>query len=322
MALHATEGLSSLPVYFFASIFVAALVRRSHSWSFSAAGVGAFVTTSGVRVNNYIVNPETQFTATDLVSIGVLVHELGHALGLPDLYDTAGTGEGTFFFSFFFEMRGVFFVPCACLRRVEWCERLSGWRGLPFSPLPFSFLGFAFRCIRGFYLLASACMRVFRSRRVLAHGFWLMGWWRALGRALPIPPRLLEQDSIGYGILFSFAFLCGERELTCSGAAGGWKPETFSRSTTIFMRAPLLQCHVFFTLGYLPLNLCSLCACAGWMTPQVISLNGVYTLRQVESNAQCLRVSQIPASSVRSILSAMHMTSKGKMVGDMKGQGR
>ncbi len=60
----------------------------SHSWwTYSEPLV------DGVRVGSYITMPELWFTAGDMTH-GVYVHELGHAFGLPDLYDIDGTSQG------------------------------------------------------------------------------------------------------------------------------------------------------------------------------------------------------------------------------------
>ena len=42
--------------------------------------------TEGLKVSNYIVQPEDS-------GVGVFAHEYGHDLGLPDLYDTSGAGD-------------------------------------------------------------------------------------------------------------------------------------------------------------------------------------------------------------------------------------
>jgi M6 family metalloprotease-like protein len=52
----------------------------------------------GVVIDNYTINPEKQAAGNGanpgMVHIGVLSHEFGHALGLPDLYDTDYTSSG------------------------------------------------------------------------------------------------------------------------------------------------------------------------------------------------------------------------------------
>ncbi|MBN2549689.1 MAG: M6 family metalloprotease domain-containing protein [Anaerolineales bacterium] len=60
----------------------------SHSWqTYNQPYV------DGVRVSSYTTEPEYWFSANDM-TIGVYAHELGHALGLPDLYDTDYTPKG------------------------------------------------------------------------------------------------------------------------------------------------------------------------------------------------------------------------------------
>ncbi len=78
----------------------------SHSWNLSSAqyygynDYGIYTTNDTcaanpsvkVTVNNYIIMPERQ--GTGLATIGVFAHEYGHALGLPDLYDTDESSSG------------------------------------------------------------------------------------------------------------------------------------------------------------------------------------------------------------------------------------
>lgn len=47
----------------------------------------------GVYISSYSVQPEFWFTPGDM-TIGVYVHEIGHVLGLPDLYDTDNSSRG------------------------------------------------------------------------------------------------------------------------------------------------------------------------------------------------------------------------------------
>ena len=62
----------------------------SHKWSLGSLAVQY----DGVIISSYTMNPEIQ--SGQIVAIGVLAHEFGHALGLPDLYDTdySSTGAG------------------------------------------------------------------------------------------------------------------------------------------------------------------------------------------------------------------------------------
>jgi M6 family metalloprotease-like protein len=70
----------------------------SHSWNFSSAGIGVYTTKTvcpgggNIRVNNYVMQPEMLWGG--MTTMGVFAHEYGHALGLPDLYDTDYTSEG------------------------------------------------------------------------------------------------------------------------------------------------------------------------------------------------------------------------------------
>ncbi|MCB0686026.1 MAG: M6 family metalloprotease domain-containing protein, partial [Saprospiraceae bacterium] len=63
----------------------------SHRWSLSAASKA--VTYDGKLINDYIIQAE-KYGASSITNIGVLCHEFGHALGLPDLYDTDGSSSG------------------------------------------------------------------------------------------------------------------------------------------------------------------------------------------------------------------------------------
>ncbi|MCH8069817.1 MAG: M6 family metalloprotease domain-containing protein [Candidatus Marinimicrobia bacterium] len=62
----------------------------SHKWYLSAANLA--VQYDGVWIDGYTINPETYDNSQ--ASIGVISHEFGHALGLPDLYDTNGGSAG------------------------------------------------------------------------------------------------------------------------------------------------------------------------------------------------------------------------------------
>lgn len=57
----------------------------SHRWSLTGSYSKIY---DGVRTSSYAINPETRSNGTRMVGIGVMVHEFGHLLGLPDLYDT------------------------------------------------------------------------------------------------------------------------------------------------------------------------------------------------------------------------------------------
>ena len=74
----------------------------SHRWSLRFSAGEVFVTTTSrpnggtIRVNDYVIQPILACNGTSLNEIGVFTHELGHAFGLPDLYDTrrSGTHQG------------------------------------------------------------------------------------------------------------------------------------------------------------------------------------------------------------------------------------
>ncbi|MEM1216252.1 MAG: M6 family metalloprotease domain-containing protein, partial [Bacteroidota bacterium] len=61
-------------------------------WSHKSGLGGNSVTYDGVTINEYIMQAEKY--GSNIANIGVLVHEFGHALGLPDLYDTDGSSSG------------------------------------------------------------------------------------------------------------------------------------------------------------------------------------------------------------------------------------
>ncbi|MGH1435814.1 MAG: M6 family metalloprotease domain-containing protein [Lewinella sp.] len=63
----------------------------SHRWVLAAASLS--VTYDGKLINDYIIQPE-KHGANSITNIGVFVHEFGHALGLPDLYDTDNSSRG------------------------------------------------------------------------------------------------------------------------------------------------------------------------------------------------------------------------------------
>jgi M6 family metalloprotease-like protein len=61
----------------------------SHYYSFSSAGYSSSDRSfDGVLVDKYTLQPETRNTSGDVNTIGVICHEFGHNLGLPDFYDT------------------------------------------------------------------------------------------------------------------------------------------------------------------------------------------------------------------------------------------
>jgi M6 family metalloprotease-like protein len=66
----------------------------SHRWSLSSAVGQVFSTPTPaakggmIRIDDYTIQPAMSCSGGELNEIGVFTHELGHAFGLPDLYDT------------------------------------------------------------------------------------------------------------------------------------------------------------------------------------------------------------------------------------------
>ncbi len=73
----------------------------SHKWQLSDNSMGCpgpYQTQDGVSVDHYSTEPERFESPSALITIGVFVHEFGHQLGLPDLYDIdySSNGMGNF----------------------------------------------------------------------------------------------------------------------------------------------------------------------------------------------------------------------------------
>lgn len=70
----------------------------SHAWSITE-GNNSYsdkeLTFDNKKVDDYIAIPEMS-SATAIATIGVFCHEFGHALGLPDFYDTDGSDNGQY----------------------------------------------------------------------------------------------------------------------------------------------------------------------------------------------------------------------------------
>jgi len=72
----------------------------SHSYSFSSSGISTSERTfNGVIIDQYTIQPELRNVSDEINTIGVMCHEFGHNLGLPDFYDideeTNGQYDGT-----------------------------------------------------------------------------------------------------------------------------------------------------------------------------------------------------------------------------------
>ncbi|MCH8011498.1 MAG: M6 family metalloprotease domain-containing protein [Candidatus Marinimicrobia bacterium] len=83
----------------------------SHRWNFGSANYfysvimpyAEYTTNDAsanggfIKIDDYVIQPETNRDGTlgePIIEIGVFCHEFGHALGLPDLYDTDGSSNG------------------------------------------------------------------------------------------------------------------------------------------------------------------------------------------------------------------------------------
>ncbi len=63
----------------------------SHSWDLATYARNY----DGVSISSYATSPELRgASGTSITSIGVICHEFGHNIGVPDYYDTDGTGSG------------------------------------------------------------------------------------------------------------------------------------------------------------------------------------------------------------------------------------
>ncbi len=117
----------------------------SHSWSLSYWSGGTYFITNDtspytgnpVRINKYIIMPErTNYadgnaSSTEMIGAGVFAHEFGHALGLPDLYDTgtgpAGYGVGLFSLMAAGSWGGDYNSGATPVSLDVWCKRFLGW---------------------------------------------------------------------------------------------------------------------------------------------------------------------------------------------------
>lgn len=64
-----------------------------HAWDIESAGLTAPVI-NGIKISTYACSSELSGIGTDMAGIGTFVHEFGHILGLPDMYDADYTGSG------------------------------------------------------------------------------------------------------------------------------------------------------------------------------------------------------------------------------------
>ncbi|MDI6740421.1 MAG: M6 family metalloprotease domain-containing protein [Candidatus Edwardsbacteria bacterium] len=109
----------------------------SHNATLGGWGVAqANRTFDGVVVDAYTIQPEISALdptyVTKQIEIGVFAHELGHALGLPDLYDTdpnatASNGLGCWSLMAAGSWGGDYNHPQYPAHPDAWCKRFLGW---------------------------------------------------------------------------------------------------------------------------------------------------------------------------------------------------
>lgn len=63
-------------------------------WSHTGSVYSYNLVYNGKRCATYTMQPEKVGTSTNMITVGVMVHEFGHNLGLPDLYDTDYSSNG------------------------------------------------------------------------------------------------------------------------------------------------------------------------------------------------------------------------------------
>jgi M6 family metalloprotease-like protein len=70
----------------------------AHRWTYSGWKGSPYTTGDGVTVNDYLlqsgVGGASGCDSTQIMAIGTFSHELGHGVGLPDLYDISGNTNG------------------------------------------------------------------------------------------------------------------------------------------------------------------------------------------------------------------------------------
>jgi len=108
----------------------------SHRWVYSGWWGQAYTTNDlsanggFIRVNDYIMQPAVS-TNSGLIEIGVFSHEFGHALGLPDLYDTDYSSGGVG--SWCLMASGSWSTPSSPVHFSAWCKEMLGWLR-PYQP--------------------------------------------------------------------------------------------------------------------------------------------------------------------------------------------
>jgi len=114
----------------------------SHRWRYSSAiGSGqGYVTNDigfndqAIKVQDYIMQPAVAGGSQGsggLIEIGVFSHEFGHALGLPDLYDTDYSSDGVG--SWCLMASGSWSSASSPVHLSAWCKEMLGWT-IPIMP--------------------------------------------------------------------------------------------------------------------------------------------------------------------------------------------
>lgn len=102
----------------------------SHRSSYAGWWGSAFVTNDSsanggfIRVNDYIIQPALS-TSSGMIEIGVFSHEFGHAIGLPDLYDTDYSSSGIG--DWCLMSGGSWNTPTRPAHMSAWCKEVLGW---------------------------------------------------------------------------------------------------------------------------------------------------------------------------------------------------
>ena len=105
----------------------------SHKWSLFEA---PFVSSSGVEVLEYHLSPSLWGRSGDRIGrIGVIAHETGHFLGIPDLYDIDGTGRGVGCFALMANSWGFDGTQYYPPHMTPWTKLVLGW-AVPYYPTP------------------------------------------------------------------------------------------------------------------------------------------------------------------------------------------
>lgn len=112
----------------------------SHTWSYTAWPTSGGVSYStndarfgggSIKIDTYVIMPAlncgatSPYTSSEYIDIGVLCHELGHTLGLPDLYDVNGGGTGIGHWGIMGS--GNWNTPEKPAHMDAWCKQELGW---------------------------------------------------------------------------------------------------------------------------------------------------------------------------------------------------